>query len=78
MRPKPHELQHGIIRFAINQYQVGFDVAVPVIFPVAGECMVAVLLVQRLVIRQGCDDSNEVTRQRLTMQALGFALVVAF
>eukprot|EP01012_Entosiphon_sulcatum_P034746 TRINITY_DN44123_c0_g1_i1.p1 TRINITY_DN44123_c0_g1~~TRINITY_DN44123_c0_g1_i1.p1 ORF type:complete len:136 (+),score=4.50 TRINITY_DN44123_c0_g1_i1:270-677(+) len=78
MRSETHELQHGVIRLAVNQHQVGLDVTVPVVFPVAGEGVVTVLLGQRLVIRQGCDDGNEIARQRLTMRAFGFAFIIAF
>lgn len=52
MRAETNELQYCVIRFAINQHQVRLDVTVPVIYPVAGQCVITVLLSQRLVIRQ--------------------------
>jgi len=42
MRAKPNELQCLGIGFPIDQHQVGFDVAVPMVFPVASKCMVEV------------------------------------
>ncbi len=77
MRSKANELQHRIIRFSINQHKVGLHVTVPVILPVAGQRVVAMLLRQRLVIRQSRDDGPKIDRQRLPMLTFGFSLIVA-
>ncbi|PAV66372.1 hypothetical protein WR25_04291 [Diploscapter pachys] len=70
MRSETYELQHGVIWLAINQHQVGLDVAVPVIFPVTGERVIVVLLGQYPVVRQGCDYSNKIARQCLAVSAI--------
>ncbi len=64
MRAKSNELQHSIIRFTVNQHQVWLDVAIPVILPIASQRVVALLLGQRLVVRQILNDGNEIIRQR--------------
>jgi hypothetical protein len=42
VRAKPNELQRRIIWLSIDQHQVGLDVAIPVILPLARKRMVAV------------------------------------
>jgi len=78
MRAETNELQHSLVRFSINQHQVGLDVTITVILPVAGQRVVVVPLGQRLVIRQRRDDGNEIACQRLPIRTFGLALVVAF
>ena len=63
--------------FTVNQHQVWLDVTIAVVFPIAGQRVVAVLFGQRLIIRQGCDDGNKIAGQCRPMQAFGFLLVVA-
>ena len=42
MRSETRELQRGVvIRFPVNQYQVGLDVAIPMVLPITGERMIA-------------------------------------
>jgi len=41
MRAEPDELQDFIVGFAIDQDEIGPDMAVAMIFPFAGECMVS-------------------------------------
>jgi hypothetical protein len=36
MRTEAHKLQHVIARLAVNQYQVGLDVTVSMVNPIAG------------------------------------------
>ncbi len=63
MRAETHKLQHCVIRFSVDQHQVGLDVAVTVVFPVAGQRMVAMPLGQWLVVGQRLHDRHEVIRQ---------------
>ena len=42
MRTDPHKPQSVIVRFLVDQRQVGLDVAIAVILPVAGQRVVAV------------------------------------
>ncbi len=52
MRPKPDELQRIIIGLAVDQNQIGLHMAVAVVFPVAGQCVVAVAGFEWLVCRK--------------------------
>jgi hypothetical protein len=74
MQTEADELQPGVIRLAVDQDQIRPDVTIAVVFPIAAEGVVAVLLGQRLIIRQGRDDRDEIAFQRVTMCASGFAL----
>jgi len=76
MRTETHKLQHCVIRFSVDQHQVGFDVAVTVVFPVAGQRMVAMLLGQRLVVGQRLHDRHEVIRQRFAVRTFGLAFQI--
>jgi len=49
MRADAHELQYFFIGLAVDQNQVGLDMTVPVVFPVASESVVAVARLQRLI-----------------------------
>jgi hypothetical protein len=61
VRAEANELQHGVIWLAINQHQIRLDVAISVVFPVACQRVVAVLLSQWLIIRQNHEDRDEIT-----------------
>jgi len=56
MRAQPDELQDVRVRLAVNQELVRFQVAFPMIPPVASQSVIAVLLGQRLVMCQKRDD----------------------
>ncbi len=75
---KADELQHFGIGLPVDQHEVGLDVAVAAILPVADQRMVAVPLAQRLVVRQRRHDLDEVAFQRCPMLTLCFAFVVTF
>jgi len=78
MRPDAHELQNIGTRLPVNQHQVGFDVAVPMVFPFAGQSMVAVLSCKWQIIGQRCNDVSEVNLQRLTVRTLCLAFEITF
>jgi hypothetical protein len=42
-------LQYCVIRFSVDQHQVGFDVAITMVFPVAGQRMIALPFRQRRI-----------------------------
>jgi len=50
-------------------------VAISVVFPVACQRVVAILLSQWLVIRQSRDDGDEITLQRLPVRSFCFAFL---
>lgn len=49
MGAEAHKLQHRVVRLPIDQHHVRFEMAVPVIAPVAGQRMVPIPLRQRLI-----------------------------
>lgn len=51
VRPKAYQLQ-DVVGLPVDQQEVGFDVAFPVVDPVAGQPMVALLRRQRGVLGQ--------------------------
>jgi hypothetical protein len=40
MRSEPDQLESILIGLAINEHKIGFDVAVPEVFPIAAERMI--------------------------------------
>ena len=78
MRSDAHELQNIGTRLPVNQHQVRFDVAVPMVFPFTGQSMVTVLVGKWQIIGQRCNDVSEVNLQRLTVRALCLALEITF
>jgi hypothetical protein len=60
MRTKPYELQAVGFGLAVDQDQVGLDVAVPVIVPLAFERVVDILPVERLIHRQSPNDRPQI------------------
>lgn len=76
MRTETDQLQRLCIRFAVNQYQVGFDMAVPMVLPLARQPMVAMLVCQREIPGEALDDGREFGLQGLPVFSFGFALEV--
>lgn len=76
MRAEADELQHGVIRLAVNQDQVRLDMTVSVVLPLAAQCVVAVLLGQWLVVGQRLDQADELALQRQPVRAFGFAFQI--
>jgi hypothetical protein len=54
MRTKAHEFETAGVRLAINQNEIGADVAAPEILPVPGERMISIVAWQRGVGRKQC------------------------
>ena len=52
MGTQADEIEARIVRLAINQNEIGPDMAVAVIIPLAGKCMVEISPWQRLVLCQ--------------------------
>lgn len=77
MGAQSHELEHIWIWFAVDQNEIGPEVAIAEVFPLSAERMVAKLCRRRDVIDQIAEDRCKLPRQRATMRALLFALVVA-
>lgn len=74
VRSNPDELQNIVTQFSVNQHQIWFDMAVPMVFPVACQCVITVPLGKRQIICQCRDDDSEVDLQRLPVQAHCLAL----
>lgn len=77
VRAETHQLQCRIIRFAINQNQIGPNVTIPMVLPFANKGMVAMLRVQRPIVCEGFDDFRKVFCQKISVRAIGFAFQVA-
>ena len=77
VRTETDELEYVVVRFSVDQDQVGLDVTIPVLLPINTERMIVVLLSQWLIMGQGRDDGAEIVLQRLPVRSLGFALLVA-
>lgn len=52
MRAEANELQCVVVGLAVNQDQVGLDMAIPVITPISDQREVTVACVRYVVIRQ--------------------------
>ena len=64
VRAQAHQTQRVGIRLWVDQHQIGLGVAIPVIFPVAGQGVVAVARLWRLVVQQGRRDGVKVVIER--------------
>ena len=78
MRAEANEPQSVVIGFLVDQHQVGLYVAIAVIFPVARKRMVAASRLQRLIIREGDQDREQIAVERCPVAAPGHTFVVAF
>lgn len=76
MRTQPHKSQNVGIALLVDQNQVRFDVAVPVILPVASERVVVVTRLQGSISQQCRQNSVKVGFERRPVLAFGFALVI--
>ena len=77
MRADAHELQRLFIGLPVDQYQVWLDVAISVILPVAGQCVIAVTWLQWMIAGQGFHNGHQFLIECGAVLALGLALVVA-
>jgi hypothetical protein len=77
MRAEPHELQAIVCRLAVDQHQVGFDVAIAVIFPVAGEDMIPMAGFKRLIVCQCVHQREQICVKRYPMQTFDRAVAVS-
>ena len=78
MRSQPHQLKPLCIGLAVNQHQVGLDVAIAVVFPITGQCVVPVLFLERQIIGQCLNDGDEFAGKGGTVNTFGFALEIPF
>ena len=77
MRTETHQIDRNIVGEAIDQHQVGLDMAVAVIFPVPGQGVVVMSLLQGLVGHQLRDHLDKVGIEGFPMSPLLFTLVVS-
>ena len=52
VRPEPDELERVVVRLAVDQHQIGSDVAVAMVLLLASQSVVAVVSGQRRICRQ--------------------------
>ena len=67
MRAEADKLKAGLVRLAVDQNEVGLDVAVAVIVPFAGERVIEIPPGQRLVLRQQRDGFQEIAVEALAV-----------
>ena len=56
MKFQAHEIEMLAVGLAVDQDQIGPDVTVPVVFPLAGQRMISIMRLKRLIRRQICHD----------------------
>ena len=78
MRAQPHQLKPPRIGVAVNQHQVGLDVAITVVFPFTGQCVVSVLFFKWQIIGQCLNDGDEFAGKGGAVNTFGFALEIPF
>ena len=52
MRTETDELEYVVVRFSVDQDQVGLDVTIPVVLPITTERMIVVLVGQNLIMER--------------------------
>ena len=75
--PKTHQIKMVFIWLAIEQYQIGTNMAVAVILPWSDQRMIVIAPGQDLVVRQNSHGVLEVSIQRLGEPAFSLAFVVS-
>ena len=74
MRAEPDKLQAHVVRLAVDQDQVGSDVAVAVIAPLAAERVIEISPRQRLVLGQHSDGFEQLGVEAFAVPSGFFAL----
>src|SRR6266481_8125208 len=77
MRAEPDELQACFIWLPVNQDEVGSDVAIAVIVPLAAERVIEIPSGQRLIFRQQGDGCQQIGVKALAVPSRLLPLVVA-
>ena len=77
MGAKTHQIKMVFIRLAVEQYQIGTNMAVAVILPWSDQRMIVIAPGQDLVVRQSGHSVPEVGIQRLGEPAFFLAFVVS-
>lgn len=67
----------NIFRLGVDQHQVGLDVAIAMIAPVAGERMILITGRKRFIQCQNLNNSAQISLHRPTMATLQFSLEIA-
>jgi hypothetical protein len=71
------ELKHTFTGLAVDENEIGLDVAITVVGPLTGECVVSVGSGQRGVGAQELDQAVKLVREEFPVLASGFALQIA-
>jgi hypothetical protein len=78
MRPQTHQLKTGLVRLAVDQHEVGPDMAIAVITPLTRQRVIERTPGQSLIRRQDIDDFHKQAIQPLAVLPRFLAPVVAF
>ncbi len=71
---KPHDVGGG---FLVDQHQIRFNVAVPMIFPIASEWMVMEMRFKWLIVSKAIHNRKQVIIQCGAVLTFGFPLVIS-
>ena len=64
------------VGFAVDEHEIGFDVAVSEVFPLSDQSVVAVVRLERLVFHEEHEDREKIAVECRLVAALEFTLVV--
>jgi len=78
VRAKSRQSEGVGIRLAVDQQQVGLDVAFTVACPIAAQVVVAVFGIERLVSGQRYENGPQIAIERRPVLPFGLTLVIAF
>jgi hypothetical protein len=78
MGAEPDKLQDVLSGFPVDQDQVGADVAIPEVFPFAGEGVIAMTLGKRLIVSEGGDDRGQILDEGGSKAAPGLTFEITF
>jgi hypothetical protein len=75
---KSHKAQRVAVRLLVDQHQIGFNVTIPMILPIAGQGMVAVMRFQQRVGQQQEQDGVEIVVEGDSVPTFLLAQIVPF
>lgn len=77
MRAKAHELQRLIVRQPVDQHEIGANVAVAVVTPVAGQGVIVVTRLERPVCNQSVQHRGKIRHEGRAVLPFHLPLIVA-
>jgi len=78
IRAETHQAKSVVVRLLVDQHQVGAEMTIAVIGPVASEGVIVVARIEGHISRKQLQNQDEIACQRGTVATFGLSLVVAF